>query len=147
MKKPAPNNPDYYLSLPYTIEIIPDPEGGFFAQIKELQGCMTQGETLEEVYEMIKDAQKQWLETAIEEGIEIPLPESMEKEKYSGRILIRIPRYLHKRLKESARKEGVSLNTYILSLLSKNEEDRELLIKIKELLESPSHQKHKNHYL
>ena len=147
MKKPAKNNLDYYLSLPYTIDIIPDPEGGFFAQIKELPGCMTQGETLEEVYEMIKDAQRLWLETAIEEGIEFPLPESMEEEKYSGRILIRIPRYLHKKLKESAKKEGVSLNTYIVSLLSKKEEEGELLIKIKELLESPSHQKHKNYYI
>ena len=96
---------------------------------------------------MIKDAQKLWLETAIEEGIEIPLPESMEEEKYSGRILIRNPRYLHRKLKESARKEGVSLNTYIVSLLSKNEEDRDLLLKIKELLESPSHPKQKNRYL
>ena len=32
---------DDYLTLPYTIEIIPD-DGAWFADIKELPGCMTE---------------------------------------------------------------------------------------------------------
>ena len=47
---------------------------------------MTHGKTLEEVYEMIKDAQRQWLEIAIEEGIDIPPPESMKEENTSHRL-------------------------------------------------------------
>ena len=64
----------FYMSLPYTIEIVPYPDGGFFARIKELEGCMTEGETLEETLELLGDAKKAWLEAALESGVEIPLP-------------------------------------------------------------------------
>lgn len=39
-------------------------------------------------------------------------------EGYSGKVLIRLPKSLHKRLTEAARIEGVSLNQYILYKLS-----------------------------
>jgi antitoxin HicB len=36
---------EYYLALPYTIEIIPDVEdGGYVARVKELRGCVTGGD-------------------------------------------------------------------------------------------------------
>ena len=38
---------------------------------------------------------------------------------YSGRLVLRIPRSLHKALKEEAEIEGVSLNQYMLYKLSK----------------------------
>ena len=47
---------NYYLSLPYTREIIPDPDVGWGVQIKELPGCMSQGKTVEEALRMIEDA-------------------------------------------------------------------------------------------
>ncbi|MEM6283391.1 MAG: type II toxin-antitoxin system HicB family antitoxin, partial [Chloroflexota bacterium] len=56
---------DYYLSLPYTIELTPDEDGAWFAEIPLLPGCMTQGETRMEVLEMIDDAKRLWLETAL----------------------------------------------------------------------------------
>lgn len=40
-------------------------------------------------------------------------------EGYSGRLVIRLPRSLHKRLKEAAGVEGVSLNQYILYKLAR----------------------------
>ncbi len=42
----------------------------------------------------------------------------MAQPEYSGRILVRVPKSLHKRLIERAKVEGVSLNQYILYLLS-----------------------------
>lgn len=42
-----------------------------------------------------------------------------ELEDYSGKLVIRIPRSLHKALKETAEIEGVSLNQYMLYKLSK----------------------------
>lgn len=39
-------------------------------------------------------------------------------EGYSGRVLVRLPRSLHRRLTEAAAIEGVSLNQYILYKLS-----------------------------
>ena len=74
-------NLEYYMKLPYTIEIIPYKDGGYFARIKELEGCMTEGDTLEEVLELLEDARKAWLEVALEDGLEVPLPESMREEK------------------------------------------------------------------
>ncbi len=46
MKMKTNKTLDSYLSLPYTIEIIPDvEEGGYVARVKELRGCTTQAET------------------------------------------------------------------------------------------------------
>ncbi len=46
---------EYYLSLPYPIELIPDENGYWFARIP-LPGCMTQGATRIEALEMLDDA-------------------------------------------------------------------------------------------
>ena len=66
---------DYYMSLSYRIEIIEDKEeGGYALHCPELTGCITCAETLEEGFEMIKDAKKCWFEACLEDGIEIPEP-------------------------------------------------------------------------
>jgi predicted RNase H-like HicB family nuclease len=73
--KPVNNQPlDYYLNLPYAITLYPEAEGGYVAEIKDLQGCLTQGETLEETVNNINEAKELWLETAYNEGDLIPLP-------------------------------------------------------------------------
>ncbi|HEX2619969.1 MAG TPA: type II toxin-antitoxin system HicB family antitoxin [Phototrophicaceae bacterium] len=69
---------DYYMSLPYTMEIIPDTEqGGWFIKIKELRGCMTQADQWEDVLPMIEEAQRLWLEVALEHDDPIPEPVSL----------------------------------------------------------------------
>ena len=58
---------DYYMSLPYKMEIIPDiEEGGYVASFPDLPGCIMVGENLEELFEMAVDAKKAWLEAACE---------------------------------------------------------------------------------
>lgn len=64
---------DYYLNLPYAIEIVPD-DGAWFVQIKELPGCMTEVDTWEEIRPAIEEAKHLWLEVALERGREIPEP-------------------------------------------------------------------------
>jgi antitoxin HicB len=104
-------NLEYYMSLPYTITIIPDTvSGGYVAKINELTGCLTQGETLDEVTQMIEDAKRGWLEIALEEGLEIPEPVN---DQYSGKFNVRVPRSLHRILVEKAKEENVSLNQYV----------------------------------
>ena len=67
---------DYYLSLPYTLEIFPDEEdGGYVARVRELPGCITQADTWAELLEMVEDAKRLWLESALEHGDPIPEPE------------------------------------------------------------------------
>ncbi len=65
---------DYYLSLPYTIELTPDEDGVWFASIPLLKGCMTQGDSREEALAMLDEAKALWLETALDEKIAIPEP-------------------------------------------------------------------------
>lgn len=67
---------EYYLSLPYTIEIIPD-DGAWFVQIKELPGCMTEVDTWDEIKPAIEEAKYLWLELAVERGREIPEPQGV----------------------------------------------------------------------
>jgi len=74
MKKLIKKDLDYYLKLPYTIIIKPD-EGGYFACIWELRGCIIDGETASEVLVNIEIAKELWLESAIKNGIEIPEPQ------------------------------------------------------------------------
>ncbi len=107
---------DFYLNLHYPVTIHADPESGFVAEIEELPGCMTQGETLKEAFEAIEDARRGWIQIAYEDGQVIPLPRDMEE--YSGKILIRIPKSLHRDLSHAAKWEGVSLNQYISSLVA-----------------------------
>ena len=78
---------------------------------------MTEGNTQQEALEMLDDAKLGWLGIAIEDGDEIPLPESLIKKEYSGKFNIRMPKNLHRRLAERAEVEGVSLNTHALAIL------------------------------
>ena len=108
-------NIDYYMSLPYEIMIIRSPEGGYVATIPELPGCITQGDTRLEVLEMIEDAQRCWLEAALEDEDDIPEPDF---ERYNGRLKLRIPKSLHRKLSECATSEGVNLNQMAIYLIA-----------------------------
>lgn len=124
---------EYYMALPYTTEIIPD-ESGFFIRVKELEGCISVGDTKAQALEMIEDAMREWLHVAIEDGLEIPLPDSMRKETYSGKFPLRMPKSLHGKLATSAAIEGVSLNQYIVSLLS----EKNAIDEVRRILQQPN---------
>jgi antitoxin HicB len=116
---------EHYLSLNYPITIYPDQEdGGYTAEIRELPGCLTQGETLHEVEENIQDARQLWIETAYENDDNIPLP--LTENSYSGKTVVRMPRSLHQKLAENAQQENTSLNQYILYLLSEQNSLKQL---------------------
>jgi len=106
---------EYYLSLNYKVELYPD-DGAFVAEIPDLPGCITQGDTIEEAVALINDAKKIWLETALDKGISVQEPKKLDE--FSGKFLLRMPKSLHARLSNQATDEGVSLNQYVVSLLS-----------------------------
>lgn len=120
---------EYYLELNYPITLYRAEEGGFVAEIEDLNGCLTQGETIEEATENIEEARKLWIKAAYEDGVEIPAPRTDEE--YSGRFLVRIPKSLHRRLAEQARYEGVSLNQYVENILSAGIATRNVFDEIK----------------
>ncbi len=69
---------DYFV-MNYRMEITKDKdEGGFVVSFPELPGCITCGETAESAIANALDAKKAWLEAAMEDGIEIYEPESLE---------------------------------------------------------------------
>ncbi len=56
----------------YTVFFEPAEEGGYVAYVPILEGCVSQGETLEEAREMIKDAIKGYLEVLKAEKDSLP---------------------------------------------------------------------------
>ncbi len=56
----------------YTVHIEPVEEGGYFAYFPSLPGCFTQGETMDEVIAMAKEALIGFLEVLREHGQPIP---------------------------------------------------------------------------
>lgn len=110
---------DYYMKLPYKLEIIPDPvEGGFVACYPELPGCLTIGETMESVIANAIDAKKEWIGAALEDGY--PISEPTPLDDFSGQFKLRIPKSLHRKLSERSKAEGVSMNQYCVYLLSQS---------------------------
>ena len=114
---------DYYMGLPYRMEIIPDKEeGGFTVCFPELPGCLTCAETLEAAVSNANEAKRAWLQAALEDGIEVTEPgDSLSLEDYSGQFKLRLPKSLHRALSVNAKKEGVSMNQYCIYLLSRND--------------------------
>lgn len=118
---------EYYMSLPYSIEIIPDrEEGGYTACFPDLRGCLTCAETIDELIRNAEDAKRTWLEAAIKEGIDIPEPEKNGLSEYSGQFKIRMPKSLHRTLAIHAKREGISMNQYCNYLLAKNDAEHSL---------------------
>lgn len=114
-KMTAEKNLEYYAALPYEITITPSPEGGYVATIPDLPGCITQGDTRLEVLEMIEDAKLCWLEAALDLGEPIDEP---DWDLYNGKLNLRIPKSLHRKLAESAKREGVRLNQLAIYLMA-----------------------------
>ncbi len=52
-----------------------EPTGGYWAEVPALPGCMTQGETLDEVMSNVREAVEGWL------AVDIPEPKPGAKEK------------------------------------------------------------------
>ena len=109
-----------YMEMSYRMEIVEDKEErGFVVSYPDLPGCITCGETIESAVVNAQDAKRAWMEAALEEGIQIQEPDSLEG--YSGQFKLRIPRSLHRLLAEHSKREGISMNQYCVYLLSRND--------------------------
>ena len=62
--------------LNYSVKIHAAEEGGFWAEVPALPGCFTQGETLDEVRVMAKEAIEGFLEMLVRHGKDIPVEEN-----------------------------------------------------------------------
>lgn len=98
-----------YLALPYRILLTPDADeegaSGWVAEVVELDGCISQGETPQAAVARIRDAMEGWVAVALEEGKAIPEPRG--EDDYSGRFLLRLPSSLHAELARQADRKSV----------------------------------------
>lgn len=112
-------NLDYYMNLKYTTqitEIAVEDGGGYLIEIPLLKGCVSDGETIAEALENIKEAKEEWFKYMLENNLSIPEP--MDVSKYSGKFVVRIPKTLHKTISEQSKLEGLSLNQYVANSLA-----------------------------
>lgn len=73
----AKKNLDFYMSLPYSIQIryVKDETGEYYvARVLELDGCVSHGDTIAEAYYSAREALKGQLEVKLEHGDPIPEP-------------------------------------------------------------------------
>lgn len=63
----------------YPVILIPAEEGGYTVLVPDLPGCVTQGETVEEAFEMAKDAIAGWIEVTLEYKEEVPDSSTLEQ--------------------------------------------------------------------
>jgi predicted RNase H-like HicB family nuclease len=96
-----------------------DEDDGFIAVATDLPGCSAFGETQPEAIAELQDAIAAWIEAARAAGNPVPAPSNPAREAdYSGKVLLRMPRDLHARLATLAKNETVSLNQYLVFLLT-----------------------------
>ena len=67
--------------LNYTVKVHPAEEGGFWAEVPELPGCFTQGETIEEIAVMAREAIECYLASLAKDGVRAPIERVAKKNK------------------------------------------------------------------
>jgi antitoxin HicB len=97
---------------PYARVIIPETDGTYRAEILEFPGCIATGDTPAEALEALEDVGTSWLEGVIENGQPVPAP--VEESEFSGRLVLRMPKSLHKKAARMAERDNVSLNQFIV---------------------------------
>ena len=101
-----------YLRAQYVRMIIPNAEeGGYLAEVLELPGCVTDGETPEEAYRNLEEAMAGWLKASLD--TKRPIPDPVGSREYSGHFPLRMSTELHRAAALRAMQEGVSLNHWI----------------------------------
>jgi len=106
-----------YLNAPYIRMLIPDTEeGGYVAEVLELPGCISDGDTPEEAYRNLQEAMEGWIATAIDH--DQPIPEPVGDREYGGHFPLRISTELHRAAALRAIQEGISLNQWFAKTIA-----------------------------
>lgn len=111
----------------YPIEVFwSEEDEGYVAVVPDLPGCSAWGETETDAIREAHAAVSAWIEAATAAGRSVPEPTlPLDEAGYSGRFVLRVPRLLHADLARSAKREGVSLNQYLLYLLTERQAGRQ----------------------
>ncbi len=103
----------------YPFEIRPlttEEGGGFLISYPDFSECISDGETSEEAIENGMDALEETIAALESMGFPVPAPNSASQ--YSGKFIQRVPKSLHARLASRAKREGISMNSLVISFLA-----------------------------
>lgn len=89
----------------------------FEARVRELPDLVEYGDTFDEAYALAIDAVETTAAVLAEKGRPMPPPQEVADD-FSGRVTLRLPKSLHRALNQAAEEEGVSLNHYLVTVLS-----------------------------
>jgi predicted HicB family RNase H-like nuclease len=90
-----------------------DAEGNFHGEVLDLRDVVTfQGKSVEEIERAFRESVDDYLEFCEQKGEKPDKP-------FSGRLMLRLPPNLHRKLYVSALREGKSLNQWIAERLER----------------------------
>src|SRR5690348_12871374 len=90
----------------------------FRGKVVELPDLEAFEPTYQEAYDFLIDAIETSKAAFDEEGRVFPPPLPTEISEYSGRVTIRMPKWLHARLDMAAQADGISLNQHMVASLA-----------------------------
>jgi antitoxin HicB len=106
-----------YMRRPYLMEVVWD-EDYWAATFPELPGLVAAADTWDELAQKIKDAKESYFAAALDAGLPIAEPGD-SSEPASGRVLLRLPKTLHRQATRAAARDGVSVNTFLVSAIAR----------------------------
>ena len=96
-----------------------DEDAGFIAIAPDLPGSSAFGETEAEALAELDQAIEAWIEATRAAGNTVPAPSRpASRDLPSGKVLVRMPKGLHRRAAVCAEREDVSLNQFIVACLA-----------------------------
>jgi predicted RNase H-like HicB family nuclease len=109
----------------YPIEVFwSEEDEGYIAIAPDLPGSSAWGKSEADAITELRTAIDLWIKAAKKAGNPIPKPSDRADVNYSGKFLMRVPKRLHAALARAAKTQGVSLNQYVLYLLTREHGDR-----------------------
>jgi predicted RNase H-like HicB family nuclease len=103
--------PAEYLKRAYSRVVVPESDGTFRCEILEFPGCIASGDTAAQALANLEDVAESWLASTLARGQ--PIPEPIEENEFSGKLVLRWAKSMHRKAARAARYDGVSLNTFI----------------------------------
>jgi predicted RNase H-like HicB family nuclease len=102
-----------------------DEDSGYIAMVPGARGLSAFGESPEGALSQLKVAADAYFKSLKKAGK--PLPALEKVTSFSGQLRLRLPKSLHAELSQGAQSEEVSLNTYLVSLLTREHTKRDML--------------------
>ena len=121
-----------------------DQDQGFIAIAPDLPGSSSFGETEAEALTELDQAIEAWIEAARAAGNAVPAPfRPASLDLPSGKVLVRMPKGLHRRAALCAEREDVSLNQFIVACVAEAVGERRAREAVNQVHSDPVHQIHR----